>query len=248
MKKTIGNFQVFKISILALALSCLLAAPKLFADGDTRAATQAEKEFAKTVYDVFAKSLPPGPEGWERTQATEVKELTSVYSNRGEPFLLEYTVAWQDSKKIQQAAIDEANEIQKLAKNPAAINDQAIHEIEKKTSPHDATLKIVMEANRFSTGIYEKVAPAAPVAGGLVFRSDSAYGSSGAWKEGATYIFLGKGWKVNKSDATWVETKPDKAAPSAAAQTIVVKITADPERAKQVISKIDWESLKKLIK
>jgi len=247
MKRINWNFYPLKSGMVILAMACLFASSSVFADGDTRVTTKAEKDFAKSVYDVFAKALPSGPEGWERSEATEVKEVTSVYSNAGEPFLLEYMVAWQDSKRLQEAKMKENEELEKLAKGPVEnLTDKNIQEISKKTAAHDATLKITLEANRFSVGLYDKAAPAASIAGGLVFKSESKF--DGSWREGTTYIFLGKGWKLTASGGQYVETSAAKGAPSAAAQTIVVKIQADPERTKQVISKIDWEALKKLIK
>ena len=53
-------------SIMFLAIAGLLASLTVHADGDTRPATQAEKDFNKSVFDVLIKAVPPGPDGWEQ--------------------------------------------------------------------------------------------------------------------------------------------------------------------------------------
>ena len=50
-------YQTIWFLILLSFLVCSLA----FADGDTRRATQAEKDLNKTVLQNFAKAIPPGP-------------------------------------------------------------------------------------------------------------------------------------------------------------------------------------------
>jgi len=250
MKKISWNLSPFKSGMVILAMACLLASSSVFADGDSHMASQGEKDFAKNVYDTFQKALPPGPEGWERTQATEFKELGRVFVTNGWPLPLEYSVSWQDSKALQESQMKQAEEIQKLAKeNPANINDKTTKEIFRKTAAKDATLKIKLETNAHSVSIQKDFVAAAPVAGGQSFRKESAYGDSGSWNEGATLVFLGKGWKLTGSGSSrYMESSAVKGAPVDSAQTVVVKVEADPERAKQVIAKIDWEALKKLIK
>jgi hypothetical protein len=46
---------------------------------------------------------------------------------------------------------------------------------------------------------------------------------------------------------TYIETKERKGIPPTAVQTIIVWVQADPARTKQVLEKIDWNVLKKLI-
>jgi hypothetical protein len=249
MKRINWKLSPFKSGMVILAMACLLAAPNILADGDSHMASQGEKDFAKNVYATFQKALPPGPEGWEKTQATEVKELDRVFVTNGWPLPLDYSVSWQDSKRLQESRMKEAEEIQKLAKNPASINDNTTKEISKKCAAKDATLNIKLATNAHSMSIQKGFAAIAPVGGGQAFRKESEYGDSGSWTEGTTYVFLGKGWKLTGSGSSrYMESSAVKGAPVDAAQTIVVQIQADPERAKQVIAKIDWEALKKLIK
>lgn len=234
-----------------LALLSLLASPRVFADGDSRVPNAAEKAFSKSVLETFSKALPPGPEGWDKDQSTEVKEATVLYSDPGQAFQVNYLISWKDSKKLQEAAVNQAQELEKLAKGPAEnLTEKNISAITKKTEAHDAMVKITVDANIYSKGIQEKISAAAPVAGGLVYKSESGYQSGGSWREGATYIFLGKGWKITSSSSggTYVETKAVKGASSTAVQTILVVVQADPERSKQIVAKTDWDALNKLLK
>jgi hypothetical protein len=83
----------------------------------------------------------------------------------------------------------------------------------------------------------------------LVYRTEGEFNANSGWREGATYVFLGKTWKLKKYGSTLnMDAAAVKGVPSLAVQTIVVRIEADPERAKQILEKIDWEALKKLIK
>jgi len=47
----------------------------VFADGETRKATQKEKDFYRLVMETLIKALPAGPEGWgeEKSQFTELE-------------------------------------------------------------------------------------------------------------------------------------------------------------------------------
>jgi hypothetical protein len=48
--------------LVSLAVSSLLAC-LVFADGNSRKPTQAEKDFSKSILNALAKALPSGPEG-----------------------------------------------------------------------------------------------------------------------------------------------------------------------------------------
>jgi len=251
MNKISRNFHPIKSGIVILALLSFLASSNLFADGATRLATQAEKDFNKSVLDVITKALPPAPEGWDRTNdSTEVTELQRVSpGSENFPFRVDYYISWQDTKRMLEARAKLDAELEKLAKGPAEnMTEKNINELSKKTAAHDVKIRITLDVNQFGLGLDEKTKPAASIAGGLVFRSEGEDSPNTGWHEGATYIFLGKGWKVKRDGVTSVDTTTVKGVPSLTVQAIVVRVEADPERAKQIISKIDWEALKKLIK
>lgn len=239
-----------KTIFVLLTVFSFLVCSLVFADGDSRKATQAEKDFSKSILNTFAKVVPPGPEGWEKTRdSNETNDLNIVYSEEKEPLRLEYHIAWQNSKLIQDANIKFQEELMKLAKKPGFKGD-GVDELQQKMTPHDVKVKIDIYANISSQGIKVTAAPA--IGGGLVYQSKGQYSSNNGWDEGSTYVFLGKTWKVDSSSSsssTYINFTPNKSiTTSTVVQSIYVKVQADPKRAEQIIQKIDWETLKKLIK
>jgi hypothetical protein len=235
-----------KVFVVLTILSILLGS-LVFADGDSRHATQAEKDFSKSILNTFAKVVPPGPEGWEKTgDSTEITELKIVYTGEKYPLPLGYRIVWENSKLIRDTDVKFQEELIKLAQKPGFKGD-GVDELQQEMTPRDVRVRVDINANMTSQGISEKVNPAPAIAGGLVYQSQGQYRSG--WNEGSTYVFLGKGWKMNNSAGTYINFKPDKWLPSSTVvQNIVVRVQADPKRAAQIIQKIDWESLKTLIK
>ncbi len=246
--KTKASQSNKKVIILLTILSFLLVS-LVFADGDSRRATQAEKDFNKSILDTFAKAVPPGPEGWEKAGgSTEIKELQIVYSAENQPLRVEYHYVWENSKLIRDAGIKFQEELIKLSQKPG-FTGEGVDELQKKMEPHDVQVRIDISANLSSQGIHEKVTPAPAIAGGLVYQSQSQYKNS--WTEGSTYVFFGKGWKMTSSSSggTYIDFKPEKWLTFATVvQNIVVRVQAEPKRTTQIIQKIDWEALKKLIR
>ncbi len=245
MKRRTGKFTKI-IFILQLMLSFFIFST-VFADSETRQATQAEKEFDKTVLSVFSKSVPPGPDGWDQTGGTKInKELDRVTIGTEEnPLKVEYAIAWQDTKRIEDAQAQLNKELIQLSKNPP-VSDKKLSDLSKKMAPHDVTVKIEIRANELSLGIHEKISPAPAIAGGLVYRSEGAYKSSSGWREGATYILLGKNWTLRGKGRN-LTTTAAKGVPHTRVQTIAVIVRADAERARQIVQKIDWGALQRLI-
>ena len=83
----------------------------------------------------------------------------------------------------------------------------------------------------------------------MVYRSEGSFSRErDEWVEGYTYIILGN-WRYKEEGGyRFVEAVKDKRLPRTAVQTIVVKIQADPARAGELMKKIDWERLQRLIK
>ena len=235
--------RLFLLTILSLLVCSLV-----LADGDSRHATQAEKDFSKSILNTFAKAIPPGPEGWEKSgDSTEIAELKIVYTTEKTPLPLGYRNVWENTKHIQDAEAKYNEELMKLVEKPG-FTGKEMEDLQKKMAPHDVKVGIYINANLSSQGIYEKVNPAPAIAGGLVYQSQGQYKSS--WNEGSTYVFLGKGWKMTSSSSggTYIDFKPEKwLTSSTVVQNIVVRVQADPKRSEQIIQKIDWEALKKLI-
>jgi hypothetical protein len=247
LKRRIGKelqmnrIRIFSRALIALAVLGVLIGV-IFADGDSRKATPAEKEFNKTVLGAIAKAVAVDPAGWEKTGGTTLEELKVVYTDANVPLRLEYHLEWQDTKRIMEAEAKYAEEIMKLTKKPG-FTGEGTDELQRKMEAHDVRARIDVLTNISSQGINEKVAPAPAIAGGLVYRSESGF--KPGWREGSAYIFLGNGWKMAGSYVNFTSDK--KAASSTIVQNIVVKIQADAKRADQMIQKIDWGALKGLI-
>ena len=238
-----------KTAFFFLVMAGLLLGTVVFADSGERPATSGEKEFYHSVMSTFIKAGSPKPEGWEQTIFLHDTELVRVTTGMEKyPLKVAYFIGWQDTKAVNAGQQRLAAEVMALSKGPAAnFTSEKMEAIEKKVTPHDVTVRIDVQANFSSMGITEAIKPAPAIADGLVYRSDSKW-SGGSWNEGITYIFLGKGWQLNKSASTYMNFTFNKSIPSLTVQNIVVKIKADPNRAQLIAQKIDWDSLKKLIK
>lgn len=158
----------------------------------------------------------------------------------------------QYGQALEQKNNAEANrinmEMEALSQKMQAINARLDKEMEAvliKMAPHDVEVKIVLNANVTSEGIYEEdFKPAASIAGGLTYRSAGVYDPANGWSEGTTFVFLGRGWRLN---GNYMETTFNKSLPHTVVQTIVVKIQADPDRTPGIIQQIDWDALKKMV-
>jgi hypothetical protein len=283
-------------SILVVIMNVMIISSLVFADGETRKATQKEKNFYRMVMETLIKALPAGPEGWgeEKNQFAELELVTPDCEKY--PFRVSYGASWNDDTRRQTAdeeiqkvlgpimmrntsnpelkKLSEQNdklakefgdaagkndkptverlqkEMEALSKKFQAIidaNDKEYDGIREKMSARDVSIKVSIQVNEFSQGLYESVVQDAPVAGCLTYRSQGEWTKDNGWREGTTYVFLGKGWQLKTDGGTYIETKAQKGIPSTAVQTIIVWVQADPARAKQVLEKIDWNVLKKLI-
>jgi hypothetical protein len=234
--------------IFVLILIWILVCSMALADGDSRTVIQAEKEFGGAVLNTFAKAVPSGPEGWENTgESSEIADLKTVYTEINEPLRLEYCVAWQDSKRMMEAQEQLNNELLKVARKPGFTGEE-IDGLMEKMAIHDVKARIDIKTNISSEGIYEKAALGPSIAGGLVYQTPGEYSSNSGWRESSTYVFLGNHWEMGTSGGTYINFTPEmEATSSTLIQNIVVKIQADPDRAKQLIQKMDWDALKALL-
>ena len=221
-----------------------------FCDGDSRPATQDEKQFHQTVINTLSQALPPCPEGWEQTNdTTTIEELGRVSPGAEEyPLQVDYCFSCQNTQKIMEAQMQMMEEMEKMVKNNTVISEEMVHALDEKMSPHDVKTTIRIEANLTSLGVYENSFEAVEsIAGGRSFRSAGEFNTSRGWREGTTFVFLGKNWKMNDSAGKYMETTADPGLPHTAVQTIVVRIDADPARAEQILRQIKWDALKKIM-
>jgi hypothetical protein len=143
-------------------------------------------------------------------------------------------------------------EMEKIAAKMNQIqsgNDTEQNQLQEKMAPHDVDARISICANYLYEDFYSPVKQQTSIAGGLVYRTEGKYTRERGWREGYTYVFLGKNWRSKRDgDSVSMEAAPIKGLSNLTVQTITIKIQAAPARAKELINKINWELLKKLIK
>jgi hypothetical protein len=153
--------------------------------------------------------------------------------------------------KGDQATVERVNrelgELQVKMQKRLAVQDAGMKEAQRATSPRDVAIAVSLAANTFSETFYRAGAIEPPVGGGPVYRTQGETDSDGSWREGSTYVFLGKGWQLKKDGNAWMEAPQRAGVPSLAVQTIVVRADGDPARARSLLEKIDWASLRKLL-
>jgi hypothetical protein len=126
--------------------------------------------------------------------------------------------------------------------------DKETDDAMEKLSARDVKASINIYVNSLSESFYESIKQDAAVNGCQTFRSEGEWSKNNGWSEGTTYVFMGKGWQFKSDGSKYVETKAQPGIPSTAVQTIVVRVQADPARAKQILQKIDWKTLNALIR
>jgi len=119
-------------SILVVIMSVMLSSSLVFADGETRKATQKEKDFYRMVMETLVKALPAGPEGWseEKSQFVELELVTPDCEKY--PFQVSSSASWTDEARKQAA--DE--EIQKVL-GPKMMNNTSNPEYKKLTEQNE---------------------------------------------------------------------------------------------------------------
>ncbi len=130
------------------------------------------------------------------------------------------------------------------------LYDQQDREVDRameKMSPHDVSVMFRISINNFSMGIDESTVQDQNVAGCPAYRTKGVWEKKIGWREGTTYVLIGKGWQMKTDAGKYFETKPQPNVSSTTVQTIVVSVQADSSRAKEILQKIDWNTLKKLM-
>lgn len=93
----------WKPSVIAMAVLVAGAALCVRADGDTRPATAAEKDFYGKVFGLFARMVPACPAGWTAGDRSQPSPPTWVPGTRPHPVKVEYRTACRDIARLQAA-------------------------------------------------------------------------------------------------------------------------------------------------
>lgn len=109
-----------------MLLICLFNALGM-ADGDSRLATAQERNYHQSILNTLAKSLPPGPAGWNPTDQTPIEALERVgVGAEKSPFGVDYSIGWLDSKRKDDADEKVQQELLKLSDPTQNPNYQAL--------------------------------------------------------------------------------------------------------------------------
>ncbi len=153
-----------------------------------------------------------------------------------------------DMEKVLQLQA-EMEEIAAKINRIQSGNDTEQNRLQEKMAPHDVDARVSICANYLYQDFYSPVKQQTSIAGGLVYRTEGEYTRERGWQEGYTYVFLGKNWRYKRNgDSGSMEAAPIKGLSNLTVQTVTVKIQAAPARAKELINKMNWELLEKLIK
>ena len=150
-----------------------------------------------------------------------------------------------DMAKVQKLQADLDVLGQKLQARYSA-QDQAINAAMQAREARDIKASIRFSVNRFDETFDGPVHPEPPVAGAMTFRMDGYRHPSYGWQEETTYIFMGRGWRLDQSIPAMI-AQPAPGLPHTSVQTLVIRIQADPQRSRQLIQEMDWQRLKALM-
>jgi hypothetical protein len=132
-----------------------------------------------------------------------------------------------------------------------AVDDAHSRELDRlraANEAHDSELYIKVEVNTFYQA-FDKMSPAAPVAGVPVYRIPGHHLENEGWAEEMNYVFLGKGLRmVALSNTSVLKRAAAPKPPYPSAQLIQVTVTADPPTSRQILESINWQSLQALIR
>ena len=106
-----------------MAITCLLFASSVYADGESRPATKGEMDFMRRVYGAFQQAAPrSGPAGWDETERAAGEVADRVFKGvESGPMRLHYQVKWMDTAKVEAARLKR----EEAALSPGAAPPQA---------------------------------------------------------------------------------------------------------------------------
>lgn len=143
-------------------------------------------------------------------------------------------------------------QMEEVSQAMAKVFERQDRELKAAMDPHqarDAEAALLITVNVFGEDFIGRITPEKPVAGLASYRQagedDPRYG----WREGTTWVFLGPGWKLVKNeDSAHMENESRSELAHTEVQTMVVRVQADPKRARKLIEAMDWNALKALVK
>lgn len=230
--------------VLMLVIGIVGFNASVFADGSSRSATEAEKQYYARVINTVAKALPAGPRGWGVVGQTEIEELAIVSTtvDDGCPLWVDYRIAWKDAERIRKA---EESITQKLISS-GTTQEQEVTNIIKQNYPHDVAMEIDVAING-NVYIPPEAVTADTFAGAQVLQTEGEFSSNYYWQEGYTFVFLGSFWDGGVSKYIGQTSELTQGQSPMQIQSIVISIQADPERTRKVLQQINWAALKGLL-
>lgn len=125
--------------------------------------------------------------------------------------------------------------------------DQRLKELRERHAARDAKAALSVEVNAFSREFHRPVTLEAAVRGRSLYRAAGRMSPEHGWREGESFMFLGP-WQL-RADARpqRMEAAPLAQAPYLSVQTIVVRVEADPARARALLEAVDWKALEGLL-
>jgi|GEM_PF-6080454 len=124
--------------LLSLVLACLLCAAGatgVLADGDSRPASPAEKEFFRRVLAACERAVSPVQPGWDLIEKTEVSPPEYVTQGAEQyPLIADYRIAWEDRARSQAARDKLDQDLQRVvaANKPGAGEAELQRRLEEK--------------------------------------------------------------------------------------------------------------------
>ena len=218
---------------MIVVLALLLQAFPARSDGESRLATAAERAFYHSVFKALEAAVPSqGPPGWAVVEKTESESLETVDAGtEKEPFWVNYTVVWQNTTAPP------------AAKRPADGEDTGFC-----PGGRDIRAEITVMANVTVESFTAPFAETEPVDGHPVYRTEGDLDPDLGWQEGVSLVFLGPGWQLSgEGDEALMESLPQTDLPHTRVQTVLVRVQAEEERARDLLGGIDWKALEGLI-
>lgn len=134
----------------------------------------------------------------------------------------------------------------------AKVYDRNDRELKAAMDSHqvrDVDASVTILVNAFGEDFIGWATADKPVAGLAVYRQEGEDAPRFGWREGTTWVFLGPGWKlIRTEDSAHMENEPRAGLASTKVQTLVVRVRGDAKRARKIVEAMDWNALKALVR
>ena len=125
--------------------------------------------------------------------------------------------------------------------------DRQFEDILRENQPKDARASLSIHINSLGEEFTGPLAALPPLAGAQAWRTQGAYSPNQGWREGVTVVLLGE-WTMDKAgDSTILTAKTRPGLPATTVQTVVVRLSAGQDRARQMLESLDWAQIKDLL-